>query len=157
MTWTKPGPGRGHKGGRPEGVRSKSSYEKNKEAAEFCKRIIYDPRYQSNLLERARSGSLSPQMEALLFYFVFGKPTERVEISAPDLAKPLENLSEAQLAQRTADLMQRIRDMGQERRNAEETVEGEVVRVGVVQPAISEVSSSGRGVGIAEPEVEPVK
>ncbi len=164
MSWTKPGPGRGNsptgaKRGRPAGARSASSLEKNREAAEFCKRIIYDPRYQANLLERARAGALPPQMEALLFYFVFGKPTEKVEISAPELTKPLENLSEAELATRTAALMDRIRDMAQATKDAPETVEASVVRVGVVPPAIAETSESGLGVGVApvEAEILPVQ
>lgn len=156
MGWTKPGPGRGNPPGvgRPGGARNKSSVEKNREAAEFCKRIIYDPRYQSNLLERARAGVLPPQMEALLFYFVFGKPTEKVEISAPDLAKPLENLSEAELAKRTASLMERIRDMAQAAKEGAETVEASVVRVGVVPPALTESSGSGFGAGVEPTEEE---
>jgi len=156
MAWTKPGPGRPPAGekrgrGRPPG-RSESSILKNREAAEFSRRIIYDPRYQANLLERARNGQLSPQMEGLLFYYVFGKPTEKVEITAPELAKPLQNLSEEQLAQRTVELMERIRQLAQEARDAENTVEAETIKVGVLPPAYAEVSSSGLGAGVSQPE-----
>jgi hypothetical protein len=136
------------KRGRPTGSRNDHSIVKNREAADFCKTIIYDPRYRANLLERARNGTLPPQIEALLFYFVFGKPLEKVEISAPDLVKPLENLTEAELAARTAALMDRISRLREEASSAPEgTIDAEVVHI--VHPQLPPPSGEfGIGTGI---------
>lgn len=143
--------------GRPKGSRSESSIAKNREAAEFCKTIVYDPRYRANLLERARRGELPPQIEALLLYFVFGKPTERVEITAPDLAKPLENLTEAELAARTATLMERISRLAQQAKEAsEDAIDAEVVHT---QPQLPpHTGEFGTAVGVVvEQEKEKVE
>ena len=72
MAWPKgkprpPGAGR-HKG---------SQNKKNRAIESITGQIIYDPCYQANLRQRAIDGTLAPGMEAMLWYYQFGKPKEQ--------------------------------------------------------------------------------
>jgi len=60
--------------GRPKGSLNKVTVEAKAAAA----LIIDDPAYRENLLQRARTGQLSPAMEALMWAYAKGKPKEDV-------------------------------------------------------------------------------
>ena len=68
------------KGHRKEGGRQKGT--PNKTTAEVkaaCSMIVDDEDYRKALLKAARSRTLAPAMECLLWYYAKGRPTERVE------------------------------------------------------------------------------
>jgi hypothetical protein len=70
---------RGHKpmGGRPKGSLNKKTIE----VREFAGQIIQDPAYLPSLRQRVIEGR-APQMEVLLFKYLFGQPAERHEVDA---------------------------------------------------------------------------
>ena len=47
----------------------------------LCENLILgDPAYLYNLRSRLRQGMLAPAMEAVIWYYAFGKPIEKVEV-----------------------------------------------------------------------------
>lgn len=62
----------------PGSGRQKGSRNKKNEAIEsITGAILYDPAYQENLHKRAVLGELAPGLEAMLFYYQFGRPAEQ--------------------------------------------------------------------------------
>lgn len=47
----------------------------------MARRIIHDPTYEANLVERIRAGEAN-HMETLLWQYLYGKPVERVAVEA---------------------------------------------------------------------------
>lgn len=88
--------------GRPKGSVNKSTQE----AKEFAASILGDPIYQASLLTRVKMGTLPPQIETLLYYYRYGKPRERLEITveSPVTGEDLTQLSLEQIAERNARL-----------------------------------------------------
>ena len=68
---------KGHRrvGGRQKGTPNKATAE----VKAACSLIVDDQDYRQALLKAARSRTLAPAMECLLWYYAKGKPTERVE------------------------------------------------------------------------------
>lgn len=64
------------RGGQPG--RAKTT-EQEKEVRRISKKLLTDPVYRKKLTERLRSGSIQPGVEAMLWYYAFGKPPETVE------------------------------------------------------------------------------
>jgi hypothetical protein len=86
-----------HKLGRPKGSRNKTLIQRMSDAETFARTVIDDPDYYENLKLRARTGTLSPACEGLLWYYAFGKPVNRVEISTngADLSEvPIDELAD---------------------------------------------------------------
>jgi hypothetical protein len=72
MAWPK-GKTRPAGSGRQKGSRNK----KNEAIESITGAILYDPAYQENLHKRAVLGELAPGLEAMLFYYQFGRPAEQ--------------------------------------------------------------------------------
>jgi hypothetical protein len=70
-------------------------------AREAAQKILNDEIYQRNLLMRAQTGDLSPQMEVRLWEHVYGKPVDEVIISKED---DLSDLTEEQLFELATEL-----------------------------------------------------
>ena len=68
--------GRQKTGGREKGVPNKSSGEVR--AAALL--IVNDDEYRTELMKAAKTRTLSPGMECLLWYYAYGKPTESVDL-----------------------------------------------------------------------------
>ena len=68
---------KGHRkaGGRQKGTPNKTTAE----VKAACSLIVDDEEYRQVLLNAARSRTLAPAMECLLWYYAKGRPTERVE------------------------------------------------------------------------------
>jgi hypothetical protein len=72
-------PGRfqpGTKLGRPKGSRGKRYVEVEK----VCRKLVEDPGYQAKFKQRLEDGSLPPALEAMAWYYAYGKPRERVSL-----------------------------------------------------------------------------
>ena len=50
--------------------------------ARLCQRMVSDPAYQKQLIERLRSGRLSPVMESALWAYAYGRPVESIDVQA---------------------------------------------------------------------------
>lgn len=74
-------PEHANKKGRPKGSRNKTVLQRMSDAETFARNVIDDPDYLKMLKDRAVAGILSPACEGLLWYYAFGKPVNRVEIS----------------------------------------------------------------------------
>ena len=68
---------KGHRrvGGRQKGTPNKTTAE----VKAACSLIVDDEDYRKALLKAARSRTLAPAMECLLWYYAKGRPTEHVE------------------------------------------------------------------------------
>jgi len=70
----------GKKGGRKKGVLNVATGE----FKEFCKKLITDMTFRSNITRRFRDGTLDPSLMKLLILYGAGRPPERIEVSGPD-------------------------------------------------------------------------
>jgi len=71
-------------------------------ARRIAARILEDELYLTNLIRRARVGVLAPAMEMMLWYYLFGKPVEKIQVSTTD--DSLIDLTDAELSARTKEL-----------------------------------------------------
>lgn len=58
---------------------SKASKTVTDEARKLSKKLLGDPAYRKTLKKRLRAGTIQPGVEALLYYYAYGKPKETVE------------------------------------------------------------------------------
>lgn len=63
-------------GGRPKGARNKNS----RAAEGVCKKLVEDREYRAAFKKRFKAGELPPPLEAMVWHYAFGKPTEHVEL-----------------------------------------------------------------------------
>jgi hypothetical protein len=63
-------------GGRKKGTPNKAM----REVKTFCASIIESPRYQRQLRERIRKGTLPPALEAMLWHYAYGVPKQTVAV-----------------------------------------------------------------------------
>jgi hypothetical protein len=54
--------------------------EQDKEVRKISKRLLSSPAYMKKLKQRLESGAIQPGVEAMLFYYAYGKPQESVEV-----------------------------------------------------------------------------
>jgi hypothetical protein len=66
--------------GRPKGVLNKVTVEV-KQAAQA---LVEDPDYRRTLALRLKKGRAAPAVEAMLWYYAYGKPKEMVELTGPN-------------------------------------------------------------------------
>jgi hypothetical protein len=64
---------------RTAGPGRKKITEQDREIRRITKRLLLDRRYMANLRARAISGKLQPGVEAMLWYYAFGKPPDVIE------------------------------------------------------------------------------
>ena len=69
----------GRAGGKLGGRPKKGSRQA---VARLCQRMVSDPAYQRQLVERLRSGRLSPVMESALWAYAYGRPVESIDVQA---------------------------------------------------------------------------
>jgi hypothetical protein len=60
---------------------------------EFAEKVLASKEYRASLYRRVLLDELPAQIEALLYYYAAGKPTERVEHTGKD-GKPIESVHE---------------------------------------------------------------
>jgi len=66
--------------GRPPGLLNKATLE----VREATRAMVDEPGYLAKLKARLDSGTLPPAIEAMLWYYAYGKPKERVEVTGQD-------------------------------------------------------------------------
>jgi hypothetical protein len=64
-------------GGRTKGTPNKTTGE----VAERCRALIESESYQQYFQHRLQNGALPPALEALTWYYAYGKPKERMEVT----------------------------------------------------------------------------
>jgi len=65
--------------GRPGGKAGKEKREQEKEVRRISRKLLLSPKYQKTLKQRLESGAIQPGVEAMLWYYSFGKPPETIE------------------------------------------------------------------------------
>jgi hypothetical protein len=53
------------------------------EARRLSRKLLSDPTYRKTLNKRLRAGTIQPGVEALLYYYAYGKPKETIETTPP--------------------------------------------------------------------------
>jgi hypothetical protein len=91
--------------GRPPGAPNKA----NGLAKHFAREIVESPEYRASLKSRAKSGTLPPQVETMLWAYAYGKPTEKVEITTPQ-HQDMSEMSTEELAERAALIASVLKD-----------------------------------------------
>jgi hypothetical protein len=69
---------RGPGPGRPKGVPNKATTEVKK----LCTALVEDADYQARFRTRMLAGKLPPMVEAMAWYYAFGKPREQIQLDA---------------------------------------------------------------------------
>lgn len=69
----------GRKGGRPPGRKNNTTVE----VRDAARRLVGDAEYRRSLRERLRNGNAG-QMESVLWYYAYGKPSDKVELTGAD-------------------------------------------------------------------------
>jgi hypothetical protein len=65
------------RGGRQKGTLNRATVQ----GREFAVNLVSDDAYLASVETRAKAGKLSPGLEALLWYYAFGKPCESLGLS----------------------------------------------------------------------------
>ena len=89
--------------GRPKGSLNRIT----KQAREFARKILDSEEYRNSIERRIGKDSLPGGVEVMLWYYAYGKPTEKVDVSFSETAD-LSDLTEAQLAERAQHLAKHI-------------------------------------------------
>jgi hypothetical protein len=76
-------------------------------AREAASKIVEDPIYLGTLLSRARAGTLHAAIEQMLWHYRYGKPVDRVEVTAPK--EDLSSLTVEELAKRAQLIAEDLR------------------------------------------------
>lgn len=87
--------------GRVKGIPNKATVE----TKQFFGRILSDPVYQENLIQRMRNGEVNAAVETMAWYYWGGKPQERLEIGADKSLADLVNASARLTAEDIRSLM----------------------------------------------------
>lgn len=69
--------GHGKAGGRVEGVPNRVT----KQVREQARQMVEDPRYRRRVVRDLRAGALHPALEAMLWYYAYGRPVERIRMT----------------------------------------------------------------------------
>lgn len=56
-------------------------------ARKLSRKLLTDPAYRKMLVKRLRAGTIQPGVEALLYYYAYGKPKETIETTPPSDVK----------------------------------------------------------------------
>jgi len=91
--------------GRPPGALNKNRGE----AKTFCQEVLRSEEYRNSVKTRARSGTLPPQVEVLLWHYAYGKPVEHVALTTA-ANTDLSELTTEQLAERANFIASVLRD-----------------------------------------------
>lgn len=72
-------------GGRTKGTPNKATAE----AKSLCQRLVTDRAYRASFRMRFKAGELPPPLEAMVWHYAYGKPTEHVQVDGDGEGGPL--------------------------------------------------------------------
>ena len=90
--------------GRPKGAINMTT----RMVQDFCRRVVGDPEYQKNFLERARNGTLG-QMESVCWAYAFGKPKEQLDVHVTG-DNEYDTMTPRQIEERLRELLDRVKE-----------------------------------------------
>jgi hypothetical protein len=76
-----------------------------KSAQAFCRKLIDDPAYQTQLHIRWRNGTIHPTLEVMIWHYAHGKPAGTLNVNDE---RDLTKLSNQELADRAMQISARI-------------------------------------------------
>jgi hypothetical protein len=82
------------------------------EARNFALTILRSAEYRKSLLDRVRTGTLPPNIEAMLWAYAYGRPMERVEVTHINPTAQLADLSLEELAKRAEIIARVLKEVG---------------------------------------------
>lgn len=91
------------------GNAGRTTTETRRAASSFARQIVESDAYRKQLLLRAATGALPPNIEAMLWHYGYGKPTEHIEIEDTTQKINLNELSEQQIERRILEAQKRLR------------------------------------------------
>ena len=77
-----------------------------REVKSFAIKVLEDPRYVASLWRRIKKDTLPPAVEVLLYYYAYGKPKERLEVSGEKTLVQLVTEAATLTADQAAALLQ---------------------------------------------------
>lgn len=83
------------------------------EAQQFARGILQSDDYRNSLKSRAKTGTLPPQVETMLWHYAYGKPVEQLNVtnsSGLDLSQ-MGSAELADIATRLADAMREAKEV----------------------------------------------
>jgi hypothetical protein len=95
------------KAGRPPGSKNIQS-----EARTFALEILRSPEYRKSLMDRVKAGSLASNIEAMLWAYAYGRPTERMEVTHVNPTAQLAEMSIDELAKRAELIASVLKEVG---------------------------------------------
>lgn len=78
------------------------------EAQKFCREVLESEGYRTTVQDRAKNGTLPAAIEALLWYYAYGKPIEQVQMTIVPGQEDLSTLSVAELQKRAATIAEEL-------------------------------------------------
>lgn len=70
--------------------------------------VIFDPEYRRMFKLRAKAGDLHPSVEAAMFNYLAGKPTEVIDLTVSDKREDLSELSTEELSKRAGEIQAKL-------------------------------------------------
>lgn len=70
--------------------------------------VIFDPEYRRMFRLRAKAGDLHPSVEAAMFNYLAGKPTETIDLTLNDKREDLSELSVEELSKKAAEIQVKL-------------------------------------------------
>jgi hypothetical protein len=86
----------------------KQPWRMTAEARAFARQIVNSPEYRASLLRRIVQGALPPQIEAMLWHYSYGKPTEQVQVT---VVNELTRLGNDELVRRAQELTTQLQQI----------------------------------------------
>lgn len=78
------------------------------EAQRFAREIVESESYRTTVQDRAAKGTLPPAIEAMLWYYAYGKPLEQLSLTVQ--SEDLSSLSLEELQQRAKTLSDKLQE-----------------------------------------------
>ncbi|HLZ07813.1 MAG TPA: hypothetical protein VKT80_04445, partial [Chloroflexota bacterium] len=78
----------------------------------FALSILRSEDYRKSLLDRARAGTLPANIEAMLWAYAYGRPTERVEVTHVSPASQMADMPVEELAKRAEIIAKVLKEVG---------------------------------------------
>jgi hypothetical protein len=89
------------------------------EAKNFAQGIITSPEYRESIKRRVKEGKLAAPIEQLLWYYAYGKPVDKIDLTMDD-GRELEGMTTEELAEEARMLAAALRETSEAEATDEE-------------------------------------